>query len=76
MVAKGLKYFRQINILGFILIYVVLCNLSQIDSKVFSSARGFFLKRVFTLIFCFSFILYLFIVQLIVTMPILETLYD
>ena len=36
------RYFRQINILRFILYSVILCNLSQIDNEVFFFACGFF----------------------------------
>ena len=47
MVAEGLENFHQINILWFIPYSAVLCNLSQIDSKVFSSTRGFFSRKGF-----------------------------
>ena len=44
----GLGYFRQINILGFIPYFSVLCNSSEIHNEAFFFACGFFPTRVST----------------------------
>ena len=53
-----LGYFCNINVLGFILYSVVLCNYSQFHSDLFSFTCGFFLQgfpRKFVFLFVFAF---------------------
>ena len=55
-----LRYFRNINILGFILYSTLLCNYSHIHNKVFSYTHSFFsqgVPRKFDVFLCFRILL-------------------